>query len=190
MRARLEVPVAIAGCHVTVDLAALPWALPSLRIRFDLGTADKSKPVLLIYPGASPAAGPPQVRYACGLILNLDDGTQARSIGQLVITGQRIIGMITGGNAGAERLDSSTGSVYAFSVGLDDIQPVETRPDVRGRPVEAVIRSVTGQQPGFALQVFSVAGSLDDHGKLTYRSMSDLLQWLTPEGREKLRQAP
>lgn len=133
-------------------------------------------------PGAGNSVVP-HIRFAAGLVLTLADGTAVRNLGQLLVTSDRIIGIVTHGSAGQVGLDGAAGSVYAFTAGAGDLQPPEVQTKRRGVLTGLVIRPRDGL-PRFELHVTSVIGDLDDDGMLTYRaSLSDLLNALTPESR-------
>jgi hypothetical protein len=153
-----------------------------------MGLGNNKKPLLLIHPGADSAFEPQHIRYAADITLELDDD-RVQKLGQLVVTGERIIGMITHGSVGGARVDPSLDlRVYTFALNLNDIEPIEVTTNRKGMPVEALIRSRAGQRPAFALRVSSVVGCLSDAGVLTYRtSLRDLIDSLTPESRENLR---
>jgi len=169
-----------AADYLSLDLSALPLASPEFGAGFYLGTGNNRKPLLLVAPGAGNSVVP-HVRYAAGLVLTLGDGTVVKELGQLVVTSDRIIGIVTHGSAGQVRLDGAAGSVYAFTAGVDDdLQPAEVQAK-RGKLTGLVVRSRDGQ---FELHVTSVIGSLDDDGTLTFgASLADLLNSLTPESR-------
>ena len=169
-----------AADYLRLDLSALPLHSPEFGAGFYLGTGNNSKPLLLVAPGAGNSVVP-HVRYAAGLVLTLADGTVVKELGQLVVTSDRIIGIVTHGSAGQVRLDGATGSVYAFTAGVDDLQPAEVQAKRRGKLTGLVVRSRDGR---FELHVTSVIGSLDDDGTLTFgASLADLLNSLTPESR-------
>ena len=169
-----------AADYLSLDLSALPLASPEFGAGFYLGTGNNRKPLLLVAPGAGNSVVP-HVRYAAGLVLTLADGTVVKELGQLVVTSDRIIGIVTQGSAGQVRLDGAAGSVYAFTAGVDDLQPAEVQAKRRGKLTGLVIRSRDGQ---FELHVTSVIGSLDDDGTLSFgASLADLLNSLTPESR-------
>ena len=169
-----------AADYLRLDLSALPLHSPEFGAGFYLGTGNNSKPLLLVAPGAG-NSDVPHVRYAAGLVLTLADGTVVKELGQLVVTSDRIIGIVTHGSAGQVRLDGATGSVYAFTAGVDDLQPAEVQAKRRGKLTGLVVRSRDGR---FELHVTSVIGSLDDDGTLTFgASLADLLNSLTPESR-------
>ena len=169
-----------AADYLSLDLSALPLASPEFGAGFYLGTGNNRKPLLLVAPGAGNSVVP-HVRYAAGLVLTLADGTVVKELGQLVVTSDRIIGIVTHGSAGQVRLDGAAGSVYAFTAGVDDLQPAEVQAKRRGKLTGLVVRSRDGQ---FELHVTSVIGSLDDDGTLTFgASLADLLNSLTPESR-------
>jgi hypothetical protein len=169
-----------AADYLSLDLSALPLASPEFGAGFYLGTGNNRKPLLLVAPGAGNSVEP-HVRYAAGLVLTLADGTAVSELGQLVVTSDRIIGIVTHGSAGQVRLDGAAGSVYAFTARVDDLQPAEVQAKRRGKLTGLVVRSRDGQ---FELHVTSVIGSLDDDGTLTFgASLADLLNSLTPESR-------
>jgi len=148
-----------------------------------MGAGNNKKPLLLIYPANDPATSPvaAPVRYAVYMTLRLSDGTEAGDVGQLMVSGRRVIGMITHGSAGETRLDESAGSVYAFCLDLDDVKSVEPKTRWTGRVAGAVITSRDDLEPGFVLRLTSVAGFLADSGRLTSgASFADLLRSLTP----------
>jgi hypothetical protein len=176
----METTVTFAADYLRLDLSALPLSSPEFGAGFYLGTGNNSKPLLLVAPGAGNSVVP-HVRYAAGLVLTLADGTVVKELGQLVVTSDRIIGIVTKGSAGQVRLDGAAGSVYAFTAGVDDLQPAEVQTKRRGVLTGLVIRSRDGQSE---LHVTSVIGSLDDDGMLTFgASLADLLNALTPESR-------
>ncbi|HZS79798.1 MAG TPA: hypothetical protein VFA41_24520 [Ktedonobacteraceae bacterium] len=172
--------------HIQIDRSKLPSKFDKLRVRFVSQLVNNKTTLLMISPDAGLDFEPIYVRYATGMILKLGDGTVAQSQGQLVVTGQRLIGMVTDGAVGKAALSQSAGTVYAFAVDLDDIGPVEIKKNWRGQPVEAVIRSKEGQSPSFVLQVFSVVAVLKNDGHVIPTSLPDFLNRLTPEGRRNL----
>jgi hypothetical protein len=169
-----------AADYLRLDLSALPLPSPEFGAGFYLGTGNNRKPLLLVAPGVGNSVVP-HVRYAAGLVLTLADGTVVEETGQIVVTSDRIIGIVTQGSAGQVRLDGAAGSVYAFTAGADDLQPAEVQTKRRGGLTGLIIRSRDGR---FELHVTSVIGSLDDDGMLTFgASLADLLNSLTPESR-------
>ena len=141
----------------------------------------------MVAPGAGNAVEP-HVRHAASLVLTFAAGLVAKDLGQLVITSDRVIVMMTNGTAGPVRLDGGTGSVYVLSAHHDDLLPPEPVTNRRGKLTGVLIRSRPGQAPAFTLEVTSVIGSVDDDGVLAYRaSLADLLQSLIPQSRSHLR---
>jgi hypothetical protein len=113
-----------------------------------------------------------------------------KDLGQLLVTSDRITGIVTHGSAGQVRLDGAAGSVYAFTAGMDDLQPAEVQAKRRGGLTGLVIRSRDGR-PRFELHVTSMIGRLDDDGRLTFgASLADLLNSLTPESRSLVNPLP
>ena len=185
-----RVPVAVFGgsvafvaCHLILDLSDLPSQLEELGVGFKMGAGNNKKPLLLIYPADDAAIAPvgAPVRYAVYMTIRLSDGTEAGDVGQLIVSGRRVIGMVTHGSAGDARLDESAGSVYAFCLDLDDIKSVEPKTRWTGRVAGAVITSKEDRDPGFVLRLTSVAGILADSGRLTSgASFANLLSSVTP----------
>jgi hypothetical protein len=174
--------VAFAACHLMLDLSDLPSQSDELRVGFSMGTGNNKKPLLLIYPVNDtdiPEAAE-LVRYTVYMTLRLSDGTQAGDLGQLVVSGRRLIGMMTHGSAAGTRLDDSVGSVYAFALDLDDVMPAEPKTKWTGRLAGVAIMSRADLDPGFVLEVTSVVGILADSGRLTSgTSLADLLRSVT-----------
>ena len=83
-----------AADYLRLDLSAFPLASPEFGAGFYLGTGNNTKPLLLVAPGAGNSVVP-HVRYAAGLVLTLADGTVVKELGQLVVTSDRIIGIVT-----------------------------------------------------------------------------------------------
>jgi hypothetical protein len=168
--------VTFAASHLMLDLSALPFHSAELNADFWLGAGNDGKPLLLLGPAAGAAAPSPHERFAVYMELSGDDGTAAGKLGQLVVTGERVIGMMTRGSAGRTKLDDSRGCVFAFAASRDDLRPAKAETNRKGSPTKALIRSRDGQYPGFTLRVTSVVGTLDDRGHLAYQpSLADLL---------------
>jgi hypothetical protein len=172
--------VTFTASQLVLDLSALPFRSAGLGADFRVGAGNNGKPLLLLSPAVDAAAPSPYGRFAVYMELSVDDGTSAGRLGQLVVTGERVIGMMTRGSAGGARLDDSAGCVYAFAAGRDDLRPAEAETDRKGRPARVLIRSREGRSPGFTLRVTSVVGTMDDRGRLVYQSsLADLLVALT-----------
>ena len=169
-----------AADYLRLDLSALPLHSPEFSAGFYPGTGNNKKALLLVAPGAGNSVVP-HVRYAAGLVLTLADGTVVKELGQLVVTSDRVIGIVTHGSAGQVRLDGAAGSVYAFTAGVNDLpagrgaDEAPRRADrpghpVPGRPVR-VARHLGDRQPGRRRDAD------------LRRVMADLLNSLTPESR-------
>jgi hypothetical protein len=172
--------VTFTASQLMLDLSALPFRSAELSADFRLGAGNNGKPLLLLSPAADAAASSPYSRFAVYMELAGDGGTAAGKLGQLVVTGERVIGMMTGGSAGGARLDGSAGCVYVFAVSRDGLRPAEAETNRKGVPVKALIRSRDGQYPGFTLRITSVVGTMDDRGRLAYQaSLADLLAALS-----------
>ena len=166
--------------QLMLDLSALPFHSAELNADFRLGAGNNGKPLLLLSPAADGAAPAPHQRFAVYMELSGDDGTAAGKLGQLVVTGERVVGMMTRGSAGGTKLDDSAGRVYAFAARRDDLRPAEAETNRKGSPTKALIRTRDSRHPGFTLSVTSVVGALDDRGQLVYQpSLADLLAALS-----------
>jgi hypothetical protein len=172
--------VTFTTSQLMLDLSALPFRSAELNADFRLGAGNNGKPLLLLSPAADAAAPSPHERYAVYMELSGDEGMAAGKLGQLVVTRERVIGMMTRGSAGGTKLDDSAGRVYAFAASRDDLRPAEAETNRKGSPTKVLIRSRDGQYPGFTLRVTSVVGILDDRGQLVYQpSLADLLAALS-----------
>jgi hypothetical protein len=175
--------VAIAARALTLDLNALPARQEELRIGFGMGVGNNKKPLLLVHPGTGDDYEALHVRYAVYMNLALDGRPVAGNLGQLIVTGQRLVGMMTHGKASDTTLDESVGSVFAFTIGMDDIQQPTAKTRWTGRVAGVVITSRPAQNPAFELAITSVVGVLTDEGGLTYgQSLADLMTSLTLAG--------
>jgi hypothetical protein len=174
---------AIAARALTLDLNALPARLEELRIGFGMGVGNNKKPLLLVYPGTGAGYEALHVRYAVYMNFALDGRSAAGNLGQLIVTGQRLVGMMTHGKANDTTLDESVGSVFAFTIGMDDIQQATAKTRWTGRVAGVTITSRPAQNPAFDLAITSVVGVLTDEGGLTYGlSFADLMTSLTLAG--------
>ncbi len=170
----------------SLDRSSLPSHAAELPARFsEVVVNDKAK-VILIGPGSDPDYEPRFARFLCGIILRLSDGTVAQNQGQLVISGRRILGMVTDGSVGGRVLNSQVGSVYAFSIDRDEIKPPVAKKNWRGKSIEVGMGSSDASETQFVLQVFSVVASVTDRGEYTYSSLDRFLERFTPSGLEKL----
>ncbi len=172
--------MAFGSCHLKLDLSALPSQSDELDVVFGRGVGNNGKPLLLIFPVKDTVADPGHIRYAVYMHLRLSDGTEAGELGQLVVSGQRLIGMMTHGSADGARLNESAGSVYAFALNLEDIQSARPLTRWTGRVAGVVIHSREHLQQRFVLEVRSVVGALADSGRLSYgMSLADLVSSVT-----------
>ena len=145
--------------------------------------------LLMLYPNSESGFEPSYVRYVVRMTLALGDGTVAKGLAQIVVTGQRLIGMITDGSVGKTILKESAGPVYAFALDLDDFDPVEIQKNWLGKPVSVRIMAKEGQDPPFAMyamRVHNVFLLVEDDGQAVRTSLPAFLERLTPEGRRNL----
>ena len=66
---------------------------------FTQGAGNNGRPLLLLFPEQGPGLMP-HVRYAAYMSLRLGDGTEVSELGQLIVTGDRVVGVFTRGAAG------------------------------------------------------------------------------------------
>lgn len=177
----------IITSHLTIDRSKLPSKSDKLRVLFKSQLVNRKNNLLVIYPNAEPGFEPAYARYVTAMKLQLSDGTVAQMMGQIVVTGQRLIGMITDGSVGKAKLNEAVGSIYAFAIDLDDIRPVETKKNWRGKPIEATIRSKESQSPAFLLHIIGgTIAMLKNDGNAAPTTLEAFLERLTPEGRRNL----
>ena len=178
--------MAFSGGHLTFEPAAPPPESQGLGATFRMGKGNNSKRLLLLFPAGSGRA--PHLRFAVYMTLTGEDGTSAGDLGQIVITGEGLIGMMTHGSAGRARLDERTGSVYVFTASADDLAPAVLKTRWTGRVAGILVRSAPGLEPGFELEITSVVGALADDGTLTSgHSFASLVDALGPEQRRRLK---
>jgi len=179
--------VPLVATTLALDLATLPTRSAELRAGFGMGVGNNNRRLLVLYPGTDAGYEPQHIRYAVYMSLVLGDGTTAGNLGQLIVTGRRLVGMMTHGTVGGTKLNESVGSVFAFTIGLDDIGPPATKTRWTGRVAGVVIRSRQAHDPPFELTVTSVVGTMTDNGALSYdESLTDLIASLTPATRRRL----
>jgi hypothetical protein len=170
--------VALAAGHLTFQLPAVPTASPALGAEFRLGTGNNRKGLPILFPAGSGQV-PPYQRFAVYMTLTRDDGSSAGDLGQLVLTDDRLIGMMTRGSADGTRLDERAGSVYVFTVARGDLAPAVRKTRWTGRAAGVVVRSAAGLEPGFVLEITSAIGTLADDGRLTIQpALASLLDAL------------
>ena len=179
--------------HYTLNRRDLPAKADKLRVRFVPQLVNNKNTVLMLYPNSEPGFEPSYVRYAVWMKLGhlrLDDSTVtlAQGFGQLVVTGQQLLGLPTDPSVGKAVLKESagTGSVYAFALDLDDCDPVEIKRNWRCKPGEAVIESKDNQNPAFRLGVLSVGLLVKDDGPVIRTSLPAFLEQLAPEEQRNL----
>ena len=113
----------------------------------------------------------------------------AEGAGQLVVTGQRMIGMIESGTASsapALALNSS-GNVFCFTFHSDDVYAPEMKKR-RLKPSDFSFRSKEGQMLGFQFLVFNAMISVPN-GKTNYWLDKSTTFIMSAEGRQGLLRA-
>jgi hypothetical protein len=175
----------------------MPQQHKELGIRFERRTVAKIKggttDMVLLRPAGSllqedEAVGP-EPRWnlvICGLHLEMGDGTVAEGSGQLLITGQRLIGMIdTGSATGSPPLSlEASGNVFCFTFNRLDVYAPDVKKH-RMKPSDFSFRAREELEMSFRFIVFSaMAFVANDKTGLWYdKNMSYAL---SVEGREGL----
>ncbi len=188
--------MSLKTARLTLDNNSMPQHYKDLGIRFVretvAGNKGGSTEMVLVRPAASllpeeEALGPEGSFYllACGLHLKASDGTTAQGSGQLLITGRRLIGMLTNGSAtGSNPLSATTGNVFCFSLNRDDVLPPEVKTR-RLKPSEYTFRSRDGLAVQFQLLVFAAMAAIAN-GKTILWYDKNMNFALSPEGQERL----
>ena len=84
-----------------LDLMALPTRSAELGVVFAQGAGNNGRPLLLLFPEQGPGLMP-HVRYAAYMSLRLGDGTEVSELGQLIVTGDRVVGVFHPGVGGRD----------------------------------------------------------------------------------------
>jgi|ERR1022692_390500 hypothetical protein len=191
--------MALKSARLTIDRSSLPQKWDDLGVRFDrhsvakIKTASPPSDMVLIKPTGSlldaEAAVGPEPRWnsvLCGMRLKARDGTDVQGQGQLVITGQRLIGMIDNGTAaGGPPLSVATdGDIFCFICHRDDVYPPQVRKH-RLTPSEFSFRSKEEQPVSFHLVVFAAMAYVANN-KMGYWHDKNMLHSLSEEGRQGL----
>jgi hypothetical protein len=185
--------------RLTIDRTLLPQKSDKLGIWFERRSVAKVKAgsppsdMILVKPAGAllheeEAVGP-EPRWnnvLCGMLIKAIDGTEAHGQGQLLITGQRLIGMIDNGTAsgGSPLSIGTSGNIFCFTCRRDDVYP----PQVKKRrltPSDFAFQSKQGQPVAFQLLVFAGAVYISN-AKMGYWHDKNMLQALSEEGRQGL----
>ena len=190
--------MALKTARLTIDRGLLPQKFDGLGIRFErhsvttLKTASPPSDMVLIKPagallGADEAVGP-EPRWndiLCGMRIKALDGTDVRGQGQLLITGQRFIGMIDSDKvASGPPSGTTSGKVFCLSFHRDDVYFPEIKKH-RLTPSDFLFRSKEEQPVAFQLLVFAAMVYVAND-KMGYWHDRNMLHALSEEGREGL----
>jgi hypothetical protein len=134
--------MSLKTARLTIDHGLLPQKSDKLGIWFERRSVAKIKAgsppsdMILVKPagallGAEEAVGP-EPRWnnvLCGMLIKATDGTEAHGQGQLLITGQRLIGMIDNGTAsdGPPLSIGTSGNIFCFTCHRDDVYPPQVK---------------------------------------------------------------
>ena len=186
--------------RLTLNGASMPQQYKDLGIRFEREPVAKikggSSDMILLRPAGrllpqEESVGPePRWNHViCGMHLKTGDGSVAQGSGQLLITGQRFIGMISDGSATDSKplgLDSS-GSVFCFAFHRDDIYSPEVKRR-RLKPSDYLFRAKEELPLSFVLTVFAAMASIAN-GKTSLWHDKNMDYALSVEGRQGLLKA-
>jgi hypothetical protein len=177
-----------ASGQVKIDRSTLPAKFPLIGAHVDLQLVNKSKRSLVLYPDAEPGVEPFAVRYVGAFKIMLGETVDKdlnivslEGLGQLVITRQRVLGLITDSTPrSAIRLNEDTGSVYVFGFDWDDVGEVMVKKGWFGRPSTAAI---SGKEEPFGIVIIDIYLLVKDNGDVTRAGLSALVERLASEGR-------
>lgn len=189
--------MALKKARFTLDRSSLPTQNPDLGIRFVRQSVEKFKAgnadMVLLRPAGSLLSGEdavgPEPRFnhvVCGMQLRSRDGTVAEGSGQLIISGQRFLGLIDSGTVtGGPPLDVNTsGNVFCFTFLRSDVYAPEIKKR-RMKPSDFTFRSKEELPEGFTCTVFSAMASIAN-GKTSLWYDKNMLQAISEEGRQSL----
>lgn len=191
--------MALKTASLTIDHDKLPQKWDDLGIRFErrsvakIKAGDPPSDLVLIRPAgallpADDSVGPePRWNHIlCGMHIKALDGTDVQGAGQLIITGQRFIGVIDSGNAanGRKLSVNTTGAVFCFTFHRDDVYQPEVKKH-RLTPSDFAFRSKEAQPVAFRLLVVSAMAYVAND-KMGYWYDKNMLHCLSEEGRRGL----
>jgi hypothetical protein len=191
--------VTLKTARLTIDRSLLPQRTSNLGIRFERHSVTTMKPanppadMVLMKPAgtllsAAETVGP-EPRWnniLCGMHLITLDGSNVQGRGQLIITGQRFIGMIDEGTAvgGPPLSVTKSGSIFCFTFHRDDVYPAQVKKRVL-QPSDFSFRSREEQPVAFQLMVI-MAMVCVANDKMGYWHDKNMLHSLSEEGRQGL----
>jgi len=192
--------MALKTAALTIDRGGLPQQSVDLGVRSERQVSPDIKGAsidkVLIRPAGKllseeHAIGPePRWNHIlCGTWLQARAGTVAEGAGQLVVTGQRMIGMIESGTASrAPPLAlNSSGNVFCFTFHHDDVYAPEMK-KCRLKPSDFFFRSKEGQTLGFQFLFFNAMIAVPN-GKTNYWLDKSMTFMMSAEGRQGLLRA-
>jgi hypothetical protein len=191
--------MALKTARLTIDRSKLPQNSTDLGVQLQrrsittVKAGSPPKDMVIIKPagsllGPEEAIGPERSYHIlCGMSLKAMDGTEVQGSGQLIITGQRLIGMVDSGTAagGAPLSVEKSGNVFCFTCRRDDVYP----PQVKKRrltPSDFTFRSKEEQTVAFNLLVITAMVQIATGDKMEYWQDKNMLHALSDEGRAKL----
>ncbi len=176
-----------SGGSYKVDLASLPLRDNSvgLRINTQILASNKSR-VLLLYPSREKGFGPWYTRYVGSMSLTTGSDMKVQGTGQLVVTGRRLLVMVTDGTFNGKPLGEKDGYICGFSIDHDDIVTTKLKSNWRGKPVEVTFASSDQASPWFVLHIVSVAAWITDDGKVGPTTVERFLKKMSPESRAEM----
>jgi hypothetical protein len=190
--------MALKTARLTINRDLLPQKWDELGIRFERHSVAKIKdgqpPVdmVLLKPAGSllseeDAVGP-EPRWncvLCGLHLKSRDGTEVQGQGQLLITGQRLIGMIDGrAPDGSPGSLAASGSIFCFTFNRDDVYQPHVKKHLL-TPSDFGLRSKEDQPIAFQLLIYMGMAYVANN-KIGYWHDQNMLNALSEEGRRSL----
>ena len=154
-----------AAKPLTVDATAGSTDVADLAIRLQAGEATPTGQLILHSALNEDDAS----RYVCEMELRSGGGLVAAGTAQLMITRQRILGLIVGGSAGDPRR-----SGHCFAIDRELGLEFRIKMNWRDRPANIAIRPKRSEDADFSLLIGSLSLVLEDDGGTRRATLNDL----------------
>jgi hypothetical protein len=181
------------GCsysELSIDPGSLPARSEQLGLSFDHRLVNAKNTTLFLHPKGA-LSEPRYARFVAGLrvkVVNNALTSEVEGQGQLVVSGERLVGMIDAPLlGGAPWRNGNKLRVFAFTLDRDDIGLVHPKTNRLGRPIGLVIAGKETLRPWLAVEVIATPAFLRNSGEAGPSSIPNLMDRLTPSGRDSLR---
>jgi len=180
----------------TIDftLSELPQSSPEVGIALEkavislqVGRRTKvGNERIVLHPASERFEEPRFARFAVSLHLTLGAGLVLAGVGQLVVTGRRVIGLVTEGAAGQVTFEETRGKVCGFSFDWDDVGPPSISCNWRGKPTMVSFESSTDASERFKLVILDAPYVLKHDGSMVPSGLENVVRRIGVEGRLEL----